>query len=153
LKRLPLLALLALPWLLHAQTSALLTAAPLQKVTARRGATVEARVVLQLRSGYHANSNTPNEDYLIPMRLKWEPGALAAGEIVFPKPESRKYAFSSKPVSVFSGEFQVTTKFKVEPNAAAGPGVAIGKLRYQACSEDTCYRPATLEIRLPYEIH
>jgi hypothetical protein len=153
LKRVALLALLAFPSLSPAQTNALLTAAPPQKVTARRGETVEGRVVLQLRSGYHANSNTPNEDYLIPLRLKWEPGALAAGEIVFPKPELRNYAFSSKPVSVFSGEFTVTTKFKVAGNAAAGPGVAIGKLRYQACSEDTCYRPATLEIRLPYEIH
>jgi hypothetical protein len=47
----------------------------------------------------------------------------------------------------------VTAKFKVEPNAPLGLGAAIGKLRYQACSEDTCYRPVALEIRLPYEIH
>ena len=29
----------------------------------------------------------------------------------------------------------------------------VGKVRYQACSDDTCYRPAVVEIRLPYEIH
>jgi hypothetical protein len=28
----------------------------------------------------------------------------------------------------------------------------VGKLHYQACSHNTCYRPATAEIRLPFEI-
>jgi hypothetical protein len=151
-KLLPLLAALASPSLSLAQSSAILTAAPPQKIAAKRGETVEARLLLRLHTGYHVNSNTPNEDYLIPLRLKWEPCALAAGEILFPKPELRNYPFSSKPVSVFSGDFQVTVKFKADAKAPAGPGVAIGKVRYQACTENTCYRPSTLEIRLPYEI-
>jgi hypothetical protein len=130
-----------------------LTAAPPKKVEARRNSTIEARVTLRLREGYHANSNVPNDDYLIPLRLRWESGPLAPVEVVYPKPEERNYPFSSKPVSVVSGEFQILTRFKVDAAAPAGPGILIGKLRYQACSEDTCYRPATVEIRLPYEIH
>ena len=153
MKVLPALALLACQPLSLAQTSQLLAAAPPAKVAGKRGATVEAKIGLQLRSGYHVNSNRPNEDYLIPLRLKWEPGALAATEVIFPKPEQKNYAFASKPVSVFTGDFQVVARFKVDANAPAGPGVLVGKLRYQACSDDTCYRPATLEIRLPYEIH
>ncbi len=152
MKLVPILALLAAPSL-PAQTSPLLTAAPPQKVTARRGEAVEAHVTLQLRRGYHVNSNTPNESFLIPLRFKWEPGTLVAGEVIYPKPEERNYSFSSKPVSVFTGSFEVLTKFKVAADAPAGPGVVVGKVRYQACSEDTCYRPSTLEIRLPFEIH
>ncbi len=153
LKALPAVALLACQSVSLGQTSQLLTAAPPAKVAGRRNETVEARLTLQLRNGYHVNSNAPNDDYLIPLRLKWEPGPLGAAEVIFPKPEQKNYSFSSKPVSVFTGEFQVLTKFKVDANAPAGPGILVGKLRYQACSEDTCYRPATLEIRLPYEIH
>ena len=134
------------------QDSALLTATPPQKIVARRDAMVEARISVQVRRGYHANSNAPNEDYLIPLRLRWESGPLAPVEVVYPKPEEKNYPFSSKPVSVFTGEFEVVTRFKVDASAPAGPGVLVGKLRYQACSDDTCYRPATLEIRLPYEI-
>jgi hypothetical protein len=153
LKVLPALALLAFQPLSLAQTSLLLTAAPPAKVAGKRGEPVEAKIDIQLRTGYHVNSNTPNEDYLIPLRLKWEQGALAATSVIFPKPEQKNYSFSSKPVSVFTGDFRIVAKFKVDANAPAGPGVLVGKLRYQACSEDTCYRPATLEIRLPYEIH
>ena len=138
---------------LRAQGNALLTATPPQKITARRDGTVEAAVSVRVRDGYHVNSNAPNEDYLIPLRLHWETGPLSAAAVTYPKPEEKNYAFSTKPVSVFTGEFQVVTRFKVEAGAPAGPGVLVGKLRYQACSEDTCYRPATLEIRLPYEIH
>jgi hypothetical protein len=108
---------------------------------------------VHLQPGYHVNSNTPNDDYLIPLRLKWEAGPLAPVEVIFPKPEQKSYPFSSKPVSVFAGDFQILTRFKVAAGAPVGPGVLVGKLRYQACSDDTCYRPATVEVRLPYELH
>jgi hypothetical protein len=130
----------------------LLTATPPQKVTAKRNQVVEARVSFQLPNGYHVNSNTPNEDYLIPLRLKWGEGPLVAVEVLYPKPEQKSYSFSTKPVSVFTGSFQIVTKFKVAANASAGPGIVAGKVHYQACSDDTCYRPATLEIPLTYEI-
>ncbi len=151
-RRLPALALVLFATALGAQDSPLLTATPPQKIAASRNATVEARVSIQVRTGYHANSNTPNEDYLIPLRLRWESGPLATVDVIYPKPEEKNYPFSTKPVSVFTGAFQVVTRFKVDASAPAGQGVLVGKLRYQACSEDTCYRPTTLEIRLPYEI-
>ena len=135
-----------------AQDSRFLTAAPPPKIVAQRNATVESRLSVDLRRGYHVNSNAPNDDYLIPLRLRWEAGPLESVEVLYPKPEERNYPFSSKPVSVFTGEFQILTRFKVGASAPAGPGVLVGKLRYQACSDDTCYRPVTLEIRLPYEI-
>lgn len=138
---------------LAAQTSALLSVAPPQKVTGRRNESVEARLSVRLQPGYHVNSNTPNEDYLIPLRLKWEAGPLAPVEVIFPKPEQKNYSFSSKPVSVFTGDFQIVVRFKVAADAPAGAGVQVGKLRYQACSDDTCYRPATVEIRLSYDVH
>jgi hypothetical protein len=135
-----------------AQDSRFLTAAPPRKIVAQRNTTVEARLSLQLRAGYHVNSNAPSDDYFIPLRLSWESGPLESVEVVYPKPEERSYPFSPKPVSVFTGEFQIVTRFKADAKAPAGPGVLLGKLRYQACSEDTCYRPATIEIRLPFEI-
>ncbi|MGC9972524.1 MAG: protein-disulfide reductase DsbD domain-containing protein [Bryobacteraceae bacterium] len=122
------------------------------KIMAKRDGRVEAKLAVHIQGGYHVNSNAPAEDYLIPIRLRWEPGPLTPAEVVFPKPEIEKYEFSETPLSVFSGDFQILTRFKVEAKAERGPGVLLGKLRYQACSHDTCYRPVTLEIRLPYEI-
>jgi Disulphide bond corrector protein DsbC len=134
-----------------AQTNVLSVAAP-AKVTARRGATLEVKTQALLSSGYHVNSNTPSEAYLIPLRLSWEPGALEAVEVVFPKPQMEKYDFSPVPLSVFTGNFELVTKFKVAASAANGPGMILGKLRYQACNNNSCLPPRVIDVRLPVVI-
>jgi hypothetical protein len=129
--------------------SSVLSVAPLEKLTAKRGATVEVKAPVSLKDGYHVNSNTPSEAYLIPLRLTWEPGVLETVGVEFPKPTLEKYAFSEKPLSVFTGGFELVTKFKVAATAPSGPGMALGKLRYQACNNNSCLPPRVLEIKLP----
>lgn len=151
LRALSILAALACPSNLLGQSNYLAVDAP-SKIAAKRGGAAETKLAVHVRNGYHVNSDKPTEDYLIPLRLTWEPGPLVPAEVVFPKPEMQKYEYSEKPLSVLAGDFPILARFKVEANAAAGLGVLVGKLRYQACSHNTCYRPSTAEIRLPYEI-
>ena len=113
---------------------------------------MDVRTAVSLLDGYHVNSNAPSEAYLIPLRLTWEPGLLETVAVVFPKPTMEKYAFSEKPLSVFSGGFEVVTKFKVAATAAPGPGIVLGKLRYQACNNNSCLPPKVVEIKLPVVI-
>jgi hypothetical protein len=105
-------------------------------------------MTVHLRSGYHVNSNTPSEDYLIPLRLTWNPGPLVPAGTEFPKPKMEKYDFSSKPLSVFSGSFDIVSKFKVPANAPIGTSFLAGKLRYQACTNTMCLPPKTLDVKL-----
>lgn len=107
---------------------------------------------LGLKPGYHLNSNTPADAYLIPLRLTWQPGPLQPVEVIFPKPRLEKYEFSETPLSVFAGDFDVLTKFKVAASAPTGPGMMLGKLRYQACSNSACLKPQTVEVKLPVVI-
>ena len=93
-----------------------------------------------MKEGYHVNSNKPNEEYLIPLKLTWTSlGALEGGTVTYPKPALEKYEFSEQPLSVYTGGFDLLANFKVAANAPAGPGAATGKLRYQACSNRACY--------------
>jgi Disulphide bond corrector protein DsbC len=131
-----------------AQTN-VLSIGSLKKVEAKPGAALEVRTPVLLKTGYHVNSNTPSEAYLIPLRLTWEAGPLQAVEVVFPKPHMEKYEFSPNPLSVFTGDFELVTKFKVAADAPNGPGMAVGKLRYQACNNNSCLPPKTVEIKLP----
>jgi hypothetical protein len=135
-----------------AQTSApsgVLSIAPPEKVTAKRGAMLEVKTPVQLKSGYHVNSNTPSEAYLIPLRLTWASGTLEAVDVLFPKPHMEKYEFSPNSLSVFTGDFQLVTKFRVAASAPPGPGMVLGKLKYQACNQNSCLAPKTIEIKLP----
>jgi len=143
--------LLFLPCL-FAQSSAILTVAPPQKLTAKRNSEAESKLAVSLAPGYHANSNTPSESYLIPLKLTWAPGPLEVAGVTFPKPQFEKYEFSAKPLSVFTGNFDIVTRFKIPADASVGPGVVTGKLRYQACNNNACFAPKTVEVKLPVQI-
>lgn len=119
----------------------------------KRNAAVQVRIPVMVDRGFHVNSNAPAEDYLIPLKLVWNPGGgLIGGDVTYPKPTLEKYDFGDKPLSVFTGNFDLTVNFQVAPDAPAGPGVKVGKLRYQACDNKACYPPKTAEVSVPYQV-
>ena len=134
------------------QNNNVLGVAPSAPLQAKVGATVEAKLPLELRAGYHLNSNTPSDAYLIPLKLTWNPGPIDAAGVIYPKPQMEKYSFSDKPLSVFSGNFELVTRFKVPANAIVGPTAITGKLRYQACNDTMCLAPKTIDVRLQVDI-
>jgi hypothetical protein len=129
-----------------------LTVASLPPVKAKVGTTVEAKLPLQVLSGYHVQSNTPSDPYLIALKLTWNPGPIESAGVTFPKPQMEKYSFSETPLSVFSGNFEVATKFKVSASAIPGPSAVTGKLRYQACNDSMCLPPKTIDVKLQVDI-
>jgi Thiol:disulfide interchange protein DsbD, N-terminal len=118
----------------------------------KRGTIVTAPVKVRLRQGYHVNSNTPSDDYLIPLRLNWKADPLQPLSILYPKPHMEKYTFSAKPLSVYSGGFEIQTRFRVPAKAPNGPAILDGKLRYQACNDRLCLPPKTIDVPLTVEI-
>jgi hypothetical protein len=122
-------------------------------ISAPRGASVEAKIPVTVDAGFHVNSNRPSEDYLIPLSLKWTSlGALEGGEVTYPPSKAEKYDFSEKPLAVFSGSFSLKASFKVAAAAPPGPGVATGKLRYQACNSTTCFPPKMADVNVTYQV-
>ena len=144
--------LLFLPCL-FGQSSPILTVAPPQRVVAKRNTEVTAKLEVSLGPGYHVNSNAPHEAYLIPLRLTWTPAPLAVEAVTYPKAHDEKYQFSpDQPLSVFTGNFEIVTKFKAPADAAQGLAIVAGKLKYQACTNNMCFPPKTVEVKLPVEI-
>ena len=147
-----LIALICLPLLLG-QTSGYLSVGHPQKAVGKRNASVQVKIPLSVQPGFHVNSNAPNEEYLIPLKLTWsDTGPLQPGAVVYPKPTNEKYEFAEKPLSVLTGNFDVVANFKVSSSASAGPGAVTGKLRYQACNDRACFPPKTIDISIPYQI-
>lgn len=146
----------ALCWLLaqalaFGQTN-VLSVGRMPAVKAKIGSTVEVKVPLVLRPGFHVNSNPAADKYLIPLQLTWEPGLLAATSVVYPKPATEKYPFYPVPLQIYSGTFEVTTTFKVAPTAAPGPAAVNGTLRYQACNDRECLQPKTMKVAIQVDL-
>lgn len=133
---------------LIAQMSPNLTVASLPTLKTAKGSAPVVSIKASLPSGYHANSNKPTESYLIPLTLKWTAGPLETVSVDYPKGTMEKYSFSDKPLSVVTGEFVISTKFKVPANAPSGPAAQTGTLRYQACDNKACYPPKSVPVKL-----
>jgi DsbC/DsbD-like thiol-disulfide interchange protein len=144
--------MLSLAAALPAQISNVLTVEP-GKTTGKRGQTMVAELTLQLRPGYHVNSNKPADPYLIPLKFSWaENPGLQPVTVDFPAPKMERYEFSDKPLSVFTGDVKVKAQFKVAPNAPLGQSVVGGKLRYQACNDKMCLPPKSIDVKIPVTI-
>jgi hypothetical protein len=137
---------------LAAQTSPNLTVAPVPTLKVQKGSVAAVTLRAVLPPGFHANSNTPTDEYLIPLTLKWTGGPLQVDGITYPKGSLEKYPFSAKPLSVVTGEFSVSTKFKVPANAANGAAAQNGTLKYQACNDRMCFAPKSVPVTVTLEI-
>jgi DsbC/DsbD-like thiol-disulfide interchange protein len=119
-----------------------------ETVKAKIGSTVTVRLPLELREGFHVNSNTPLDKTLIPLKVTWKDGLMAATNVEFPKPVMATFKFSKEQLSVFEDKFEVVTTFKVAPTAPPGPMAINGTVRYQACNDKGCQFPTNLPVAI-----
>ncbi|MEP7367017.1 MAG: protein-disulfide reductase DsbD domain-containing protein [Acidobacteriota bacterium] len=119
----------------------------------KTGVETPVKLHVKLNTGYHVNSNKPADEYLIPLKLTWTADPLSVGSVSFPEPKMEKYSFSEKPLSVYTGDFDIITKFQAPANAPKGEKTITGKLRYQACSMTACYPPRTAEVKIIVNVY
>ena len=135
-----------------AQSSASVVKVSASGTKVKRGGSAVATVTLDISDGYHINSNRPGDANLRATQLKIEPlTGFAFGAVTYPKAKSQKFAFSPKPLSVFEGK--AVLKFTVRAGASAGSQTAKGKLSIQACNNEVCLRPQTVDVSIPIEVN
>jgi hypothetical protein len=126
--------------------------APLTVVTRGKGASVDLQ--FRIGSGFHVNSNTPTQEYLIPTSLKLNaPTDIVVGRITYPRGEDMTFPFApDEKLSVYSGAF--TLGVIVRPLASVLPGKYQfhGKLKYQACDKAACYPPKDLAVEFQVKV-
>jgi DsbC/DsbD-like thiol-disulfide interchange protein len=140
---------LSLPLCLLAQQNKL-TVRPSEPITAKRGTTVLETLKIVVQPGFHVNSDKPKDEFVIPLKITWSEGPLEAMSTSYPKPE--EIQVGSETLTVFTGTFNIQTEFKSPEHAQAGTATMMGKLRYQACNDQMCLRPATIDVRVPVVI-
>jgi DsbC/DsbD-like thiol-disulfide interchange protein len=103
-----------------------------------------------VQPGFHVNSDRLKDEFVIPLKLTWAGGPLEAKSLSYPKPEEIQVGGQS--LTVFTGNFTIQTEFQAAEHAQAGTASMTGKLHYQACNNQMCFRPATVEVRVPVVI-
>jgi hypothetical protein len=103
-------------------------------------------VEMTLGRGWHVNSHTPSEKFLIPTNVTLGTSAGTLSAVRYPKDVERRFEFSETPLRVYEG----TARFEADltlPRDAAGKVAVSGTLSYQACNDQQCFAPAKLPRR------
>jgi hypothetical protein len=127
--------------------------ADVANVEIKAGGSAEAPVKLMIANGYHINANPPSFSYLKATEITVEPNeGITPGTPAYPASVTRKFAFSKDPLSVYEGEATIKLPLSAASSAKPGAHTLKGKLRIQACDEEACYPPRTIETSIPVTV-
>ena len=115
----------------------------------KKGRVVRASVVMDIPSGLHVQSNKPLDKFLVATKLDVEtPSGMNVGPITYPRALMRKLKFSKNTVAVYEGKTMIRFNVTVPANYSGGSGDIKGKLRFQACNDESCFPPVTREVKM-----
>ena len=113
-----------------------------------RNSNFQLAVVLKIRPGFHINARKPSAEYLIPTDLRptLPAGFKSTGEIAYPQGELKTFAFSKTPLNVYQDKIILRIPLTAQSDAPLGAQHIPLKLHYQACNNEVCLPPVTLDV-------
>ena len=111
------------------------------------GSELKAALVLNIKEGWHINSDNPEDEFLIPTRVNFDvPEGVEVKKIIFPQAKYMRFAFSEDSLLVYEGQAVIGVVLKIG-DAVTGPEASIsGEVNYQACNDFSCLPPETVQF-------
>ncbi len=117
------------------------------------GAPFRLAVVADVKAGWHVNSHTPKEDFLIPTEIRIKPSAgLVFSAVTYPKHKETKFSFSDQPLAVYEGRAVFLVSGTADAKAVLGPRTLTATISYQPCNDSQCLPPTELTTTLTLEV-
>ena len=117
------------------------------------GASAETTVRLKIDHGYHINANPASFSYLIATELNVpKADGISAAKVSYPEPLTRKFSFSEEPLAVYENEAGLKVTLLADASAKHGQTSLPAKLRIQACDDQVCYPPGTIDVWIPVTV-
>lgn len=120
---------------------------------AHPGSSFQAAVIAELEKPWHINAHKPTLDFLIPTELTLEPlDGFTIGPVQYPAAKRMKFEFADEPLDVYEGRVIMRVPLTVARDVAPGEKLIKGKLQYQACNDEVCEAPVTLDVVIPVRV-
>jgi hypothetical protein len=116
----------------------------------KQGSTVDSTIRLRIDQGYHINANPASDPYLKATELKLTPPeGITVNFFTYPTALTRTFPFSEKPLAVYEGETVIKVQLAGSKSLKPGTQNISGKLNVQACDDQVCYAPGTIDVTIP----
>jgi hypothetical protein len=122
----------------------------------------DAVITLSISPGFHINANPATFSYLIATELQPIPSPdnpIETGTPVYPSPVKKKFVFAEQPLAVYEGDVTIRLPLHFASAGKSYVRVTSGAhlsqpitLRVQACDNEKCFPPATVDTTIPVEV-
>jgi thiol:disulfide interchange protein DsbD len=123
-----------------------------QQIKVVQGEQIVINLSINVKSGWHINSNKPNDDFLIPSEITAIESGVKLTEVRYPVAKNIKLAFSDELVSVYEGTTTAKLSFKADQAAKIGNQKIVLTLDYQACNDNSCLAPNSTSTEFEIEV-
>ncbi len=123
-------------------------------LTLKAGGSGAALVRVQIADGYHINANPATFSYLKATELEVTAAAgLTAGKPAYPPPVKKTFKFAPQPLAVYEHEATIRLPLRASAGVAQGARNLHARVQVQACDEEKCFPPTTVETDIPVTIN
>lgn len=123
------------------------------EVQLKRGGTAEAKINLAIVPPYHIHANPASLKNLIATTLTLdEHTSIGFEKPTYPPPVMKTFAFDKTPLAVWEGTVTVLVSLKAPSTMSPHSEPMFAKLRYQACDDNACYPPRTIDVSIPVTV-
>jgi len=129
------------------------TEAYLSRDACHPGSTAYLAVKANITEGWHINSSSPPDQFMIPTILKISaPVGIEVEKVLFPEPEKRSLEISDTPLPLYQGEVIFGAILRISDEIKEESAVITATLEYQGCNDHSCLQPASSTSRIELAI-
>ena len=117
-----------------------------EQITVRAGKSSPVEMHFRVAPGLHINSHAPHDPYLIPTTLN-VPASSGVQLLNATFPDGKDFTLPADPkthLSVYTGDFTILARIR----APRGNHLVQARLRYQACNDNQCLPPRTINVAI-----
>lgn len=117
------------------------------------GSSFHAAVMVDIEDGWHVNAHKPTLDYLIGTTVSVDqvPG-FSVLDTQYPEAEMLTFGFTEEALAVYEGEVPVFLNIQTSDTLDPGSYTLKGRARVQACNDEVCLAPSTIDVNIPVEV-
>jgi thioredoxin:protein disulfide reductase len=117
------------------------------------GGTIQAAIRLSINKNWHVNSHHPTFDYLIgtSFDLQAREGIILT-DAQYPPGKPVALKFAEQPIDVYEDTVMIFATVKFSDKLAAAMDTLKASIMVQACNDQLCLAPSTVEVSIPLQI-
>ena len=110
-------------------------------------------IELDIKEGWHINSNQPLEEFLIPTEITFDSQEeISFGRVQYGEPELKKFPFSEMNLSIYEGIVYAKSTITISPEFADSILIINGQIHYQACNDESCKAPDMISLTATIQV-